>query len=152
MNGGVKLFSGQLTFESLSSTAASSAYFLPSTNLSDMPTAHSLGLGVQSSESNAARLLRVAVMSKALLFLLLFESTEGNLHVKGRLPPFYRLDWRVEKRFDIGETGFVTMVLEALNTFLADETLGESCDEKGRCDPTTLGPIVIPSFGVEGGF
>ena len=82
----------------------------------------------------------------------LFESTEGNLHVKGRLPPFYRLDWRVEKRFDIGETGFVTMVLEALNTFLADETLGESCDEKGRCDPTTLGPIVIPSFGVEGGF
>ena len=45
---GVKLFSGQLTFESLSSPAASSAYFLPSTNLSDLPTAHSLGLGAQS--------------------------------------------------------------------------------------------------------
>ena len=57
-----------------------------------------------------------------------------------------------QKRFNIGKTGFVTMVLEALNTFLADEVLGESCDEQGRCEQTTLGPIAIPSFGVEGGY
>lgn len=82
----------------------------------------------------------------------LFDVSGDELRVKGRLPPFYRLDWRVEKRFDIGETGFITMVLEALNTFLADEALGESCDERGRCELTTIGPIAIPSFGVEGGF
>jgi hypothetical protein len=72
--------------------------------------------------------------------------------VKERLPPFYRMDFRLEKRFTIGKTGFVTMVLEALNSFLADEVLGESCDEQGRCEQTTLGPIAIPSFGVEGGY
>lgn len=70
-----------------------------------------------------------------------------------RLPPFYRLDFRAEKRFDIGKTGFVSIVLEVLNTFLAVETLGESCDESGtNCSPTKLGPITIPSFGVEGGY
>ncbi len=82
----------------------------------------------------------------------LFDPSGDELRVKGRLPPFYRLDWRVEKRFDIGETGFVTMVLEALNTFLADEALGESCDENNRCELTTIGSIAIPSFGAEGGF
>jgi hypothetical protein len=39
-----------------------------------------------------------------------------------------------------------------LNTFLAREALGESCNELGVCTPDRLGPIAIPSFGVEGGF
>lgn len=70
-----------------------------------------------------------------------------------RLPPFYRMDFRAEKRFDIGTTGFISIVLEVLNTFLASETLGESCDDSGtNCSPTQLGPITIPSFGVEGGY
>jgi hypothetical protein len=80
------------------------------------------------------------------------ELGDEAVTVKKRLPPFNRLDFRVEKRWSIGDTGFVTLVLEMLNTFLAREALGESCDERGVCTPDRLGPIAIPSFGVEGGF
>ncbi len=80
------------------------------------------------------------------------DLSDDDVTVKKRLPPFYRLDFRVEKRWTIGESGFVTLVLEMLNTFLAREALGESCNELGVCTPDRLGPIAIPSFGVEGGF
>ncbi|MFO0549069.1 MAG: TonB-dependent receptor [Polyangiaceae bacterium] len=86
--------------------------------------------------------------------------TDSGIEVASRLPPFYRLDWRVEKRFNIGKTGWVSLVLEVLNTFLAKETLGQECettfDANGaahqECNPSTLGPVTIPSFGVEGGY
>ncbi len=77
----------------------------------------------------------------------------------GRLPSFYRLDWRFEKRFSVGETGYVTLVAELLNSFFADEVIGEECrtaftdgEPYYRCDPNVVGPVSIPSLGVEGGF
>jgi len=76
------------------------------------------------------------------------------------------MDWRLEKRWSIGKTGFVSVVAEVLNTFLAKEVVGESCEivadatdceggvcnSKEVCGPSTLGPVAIPSLGVEGGY
>ncbi len=79
------------------------------------------------------------------------ELSEGEVSVRTRLPPFYRLDWRAEKRWDLGKRGHISLVAEVLNTFLAAETVGESC-AADRCSPTRLGPVTIPSLGVEGGY
>ncbi len=77
-----------------------------------------------------------------------------------RTPPFYRVDLRVEKRWRIGERGFVSLVLEALNATLSREVTGYRCGTAlalpGRtapgCSERIVGPIAVPSVGVEGGF
>lgn len=79
-----------------------------------------------------------------------------------RTPPFFRLDVRLEKRWRIGERGYVSVVLEALNTTLSKEVTGYRCQSAlalpGRSLPTptcterVVGPVTVPSLGVEGGF
>jgi hypothetical protein len=59
-----------------------------------------------------------------------------------RTPAFFRLDLRLEKRWTLEKNAFVSFVAEVLNTTLSKETFG---DEE-------IGPLVIPSLGVEGGF
>ncbi len=69
-----------------------------------------------------------------------------------RYPPFWRLDLRVEKRWTIGRRGgHLSLVLETLNTTLNKEVLGYDCSTTA-CTPNAVGPIAIPSIGVEGGF
>jgi hypothetical protein len=69
-----------------------------------------------------------------------------------RLAPFYRLDVRLEKRWLIGNGGaFWSFVFEVLNTTLNKETVSSECDERG-CDEERIGPVTVPSIGVEGGF
>jgi len=58
-----------------------------------------------------------------------------------RDPDFYRLDFRVEKKWVIGKTGYVSLVLEMMNATLHKETV------QGQ----EIGPVSIPSLGVEGG-
>ncbi|HEU4403670.1 MAG TPA: TonB-dependent receptor plug domain-containing protein [Polyangiaceae bacterium] len=60
---------------------------------------------------------------------------------RGREPPFFRLDLRLEKRWDVGRAGWVSLVIEALNATLNREFVGGE----------RLGPISVPSVGVEGG-
>ena len=77
-----------------------------------------------------------------------------------RRPAFYRLDARVEKRWHIGETGWVSLVLEGMNLTLSKETVDFDCRVievlGGRgglsCGGQEIGPITIPSLGVSGGF
>jgi hypothetical protein len=74
-----------------------------------------------------------------------------------RFDPFYRFDWRIEKRWSIGRFGRISLVLEMLNTLLRKEALSLDCKRvKGelydRCTPREIGPITIPSIGVEGAF
>lgn len=69
-----------------------------------------------------------------------------------RLTPFYRFDARVEKRFTILEKGFLSIVVEMLNVFVTPEAIGYSCNDEGKCGTQKLGPIAIPSIGLEGGF
>jgi hypothetical protein len=80
-----------------------------------------------------------------------------------RLPPFARLDLRLEKRWRIGETSYLALVFEGLNVTLQKEPF----DVQSICKYTAssggasltchdevrqLGPISIPSVGIEGAF
>jgi hypothetical protein len=59
-----------------------------------------------------------------------------------RDPAFFRVDARFEKRWALRGTHYVSLVLEWLNASLQKETIGGE----------PLGPITIPSIGLEGGF
>jgi TonB family protein len=84
----------------------------------------------------------------------------------GRAPPFFRFDARLEKRWSIvNGRGWLSLVLEGLNVFGAKETVSESptcatpnppmgvCTKfTGGYTPTVIGPVTVPSIGLEGGF
>lgn len=59
-----------------------------------------------------------------------------------RSPSFFRLDVRLEKRWVLGKTTWISFVAEVLNATLSKESFG---DEE-------IGPVTIPSLGAEGGF
>jgi hypothetical protein len=71
--------------------------------------------------------------------------------VTSRLPAFYRIDLRVEKRWNLTDTAWVSFVAEWMNATLNKEAISTSCTLQG-CQSQTIGPITIPSLGVEGGF
>ncbi|HWA71962.1 MAG TPA: TonB-dependent receptor [Polyangiaceae bacterium] len=69
-----------------------------------------------------------------------------------RTSPYYRIDVRGERRFRIGTNGaYVAIVLEMLNTTLSEEALGKSCNAY-VCREDTVGPVAIPSAGLEAVF
>jgi hypothetical protein len=68
-----------------------------------------------------------------------------------RLPAYYRIDARLAKRWSIGKTGYIGVVLEGINVTANAETVGVECND-GDCKPRKLGPLVMPSLGVEGGY
>jgi hypothetical protein len=59
-----------------------------------------------------------------------------------REPSFYRLDLRLEKRWKVGKSGWLAFVAEVLNATLNKEVV----------QTQTIGPVTIPSIGLEGGF
>jgi hypothetical protein len=59
-----------------------------------------------------------------------------------RDPNFYRIDIRLEKRWSITQRAWVSFVFEVMNVTLNKETFGSS----------QIGPITIPSVGLEAGF
>jgi hypothetical protein len=68
-----------------------------------------------------------------------------------RLPAFYRLDARLEKKWTIGRSSWLSLVLEMANTTLNKEIIGRAPDEKGVLRDSVIGPVAIPSLGLEGG-
>ena len=96
----------------------------------------------------------------------LVEDDRDGLVVEDRLGPFYRLDWRFEKRWTLGRAGWISVVAEVANTFLAAEEIGQAYEVelddspsplnpvavRKICTRTTIGPVTIPSLGVEGGY
>jgi TonB family protein len=76
--------------------------------------------------------------------------------------PFYRVDVRLEKRWRVGQSGSVALVLEGLNVTLQKEVtnLGQECEgrsapgegETTYCEPSEIGPLTIPSIGLEAFF
>jgi hypothetical protein len=68
--------------------------------------------------------------------------TGDALHANERDPAFYRLDLRVEKRWTLQNARWISVVAEMLNTTLHKEIVSGAA----------IGPIAIPSLGVEGGF
>ncbi|WP_437730614.1 TonB-dependent receptor domain-containing protein [Sorangium sp. So ce1335] len=69
-----------------------------------------------------------------------------------RLPPFLRVDVRLEKRWSIGETGWLAIVLDVLNATLSKEYVPVVCDAFEPCEPEEIGPVTAPILGLEGGF
>lgn len=68
-----------------------------------------------------------------------------------RLDPFFRLDLRVEKKWILRKSWWISVVAEWMNVTLTKESVGTSCTLNG-CTETKVGPITIPSLGLEGGF
>jgi hypothetical protein len=70
-----------------------------------------------------------------------------------RLPSYARLDLRAEKRWRLGQTKWIAAVVEFFNATLTKEAVGFDCNVfKGLCQATNVGPIALPSVGVEGAF
>jgi TonB family protein len=68
-----------------------------------------------------------------------------------RLPPFFKLDLRVEKRWQLGSRAYLSAIAEWMNVTLSKEAISTTCTLNG-CETRTIGPITIPSLGIEGGF
>ena len=69
-----------------------------------------------------------------------------------RLPTFYRLDARLEKKWTLGRTSWLSLVLEVQNATLNKEVVGRTCNNPGEpCTNIEIGPVTIPSLGLEGG-
>jgi hypothetical protein len=68
-----------------------------------------------------------------------------------RLPPFFRSDLRLEKRWQLGPEAWISLVAEWMNATLSKEAVSTSCTLSG-CEYQEIGPVTIPSLGVEGAF
>ncbi|MGK3969566.1 TonB-dependent receptor [Sorangium sp. So ce118] len=80
------------------------------------------------------------------------EPTAGGPARWERLPPFLRLDVRLEKRWSIGKTGWLALVLDVLNATLSKEYIPVPCSGFSSCEPEEIGPVTVPILGLEGGF
>jgi TonB-dependent receptor-like protein len=70
-----------------------------------------------------------------------------------QLPDFYRLDVRASKRWELGGTRWLAAVLEFFNVTLNKEAVNYDCNIlQWRCTAVRVGPIALPSIGLEGGF
>lgn len=68
-----------------------------------------------------------------------------------RLAPFFRTDLRLEKRWQLGRTTWLSFVAEWMNATLSKEEVATTCTLSG-CEAQLVGPVTIPSLGLEGGF
>ena len=66
-----------------------------------------------------------------------------------RLPDVWRIDVRLEKRWRLGAHSQVAVVLEGLNVTFNKEAIGATCSTSGKCVPDYIGPIAVPSLGIE---
>jgi len=76
-----------------------------------------------------------------------------------RYPPFYRVDVRLEKRWSLGKEQSIAFVAEVQNATLSKEASAYNCSgsqigstNSTTCGVTYLGPITLPSVGVEAFF
>ncbi len=68
-----------------------------------------------------------------------------------RGPAFHRIDARLEKRWIQRDGRYVAVTAEMFNVLVQKEAIGTTCPSGGfDCEPQLIGPIAIPSLGVEG--
>jgi TonB family protein len=75
----------------------------------------------------------------------------AGLSYPARFPSFFRLDVRLEKRWSVGKSGWISAVLEGQNVTLSKQVVGVYCTVDG-CRYEWIGPVTIPSAGIEVGF
>ncbi len=70
-----------------------------------------------------------------------------------RLPDYYRLDARLDKRWELGRREWLTVVAEFFDATLTREAVDYKCVYLTRlCTAEYIGPIALPSIGLEGGW
>jgi hypothetical protein len=69
----------------------------------------------------------------------------------GTLPPFYRLDVRLEKRWTFPSGSWLAGTLECFDVFDVAEPIGERYDPARGLVLDKQSPIILPSIGIEGG-
>lgn len=80
----------------------------------------------------------------------ILNAVEPYFSAHRRGPAYARLDVRLEKRFELGRERHLSLVAELLNATASEEVLGVDCGN--TCNEERLGPIVLPSLGVEAKF
>jgi hypothetical protein len=76
-----------------------------------------------------------------------------TFQVRGRLPDFYRADFRIEKRWEIGYTGWIAITMEWFNATLSKETTGVNWSPTaGALRYVERDALTLPSIGIEGGY
>jgi TonB family protein len=79
------------------------------------------------------------------------ELTQPRSEHPRRVPAFYRIDLRLEKRWRLGKQGYWAFVVDVLNATLNREVVALDCGS-GRCENEEIGPVTLPSIGVEAVF
>ncbi len=73
--------------------------------------------------------------------------------IQHRLPDYYRFDARLDKRWDLGNRQWLTVVAEFFDATLTKEAVDYKCNFLSRiCTAEYVGPIALPSIGLEGGW
>lgn len=86
--------------------------------------------------------------SRLLFYTGVPEEDIGHARSVRRTRPFFRLDWRLEKRWSGHRPGtHWALVFELLNTMLQKESVSIQCDDE--CRESMIGPIFLPSIGLE---
>jgi TonB family protein len=76
-----------------------------------------------------------------------------DFEVRGRLPDFYRADARLEKRWEVGTTGWIAATLEWFNATLSKETTSASWSPvTGGIVYGTRAPLTLPGIGIQAGY
>jgi TonB dependent receptor len=109
---------------------------------------HVLNLALSYDLGNGWRLGARGLLYSGLPALVAYPKAAEN---PPRSKPFWRVDWRVEKRWQLTGTTAVACIAEVLNTTLNKEVLEESCNAYA-CRSEGIGPVTIPSLGVEANF
>jgi len=71
--------------------------------------------------------------------------------VAGALPPFYRVDARIEKRWTFSGGKWLAGTLECFNALHKGEPVEEYYSPTRGLSVDTLTPLFLPSVGIEGG-
>jgi hypothetical protein len=81
------------------------------------------------------------------------QNLTPQLSTQHRLPDYYRFDTRLDKRWELGRGRWLTAVAEFFDATLTKEALDYKCSFLTRlCTAETIGPIALPSVGLEGGW
>jgi hypothetical protein len=96
-------------------------------------------------------------------FRQVLDSGEGNSKLVGsrtwvnpeqlpRTAAYFRVDLRLQKRWPVGNRGaYWAFTFEVLNSMLNREMVAQQCNDRS-CTGDRIGPITIPSLGVEAAY
>ncbi len=77
---------------------------------------------------------------------------DARVAIHGNLPAFYRIDARLEKRWNFSNGRWLGATLECFNALDKSEVTGMSLGPRGGLETNVQNAIILPSVGFDGGF